>query len=242
MIAVIELQKHVVVGAMPGPHLLITGGVHGDEFRGPMAAIRRLKQAVRAESLAGQLTLVPVVNEAAFHLGNRVAEDHLDLARTCPGRAEGVADHGTNRGHLPSVSLFLLPTTTLICIPVELPCATLPLVGYMLHDDPGILEQQRLMARAFNLPIITVFNPTLNGRTISVARDAKMPAIYAEYLGGGYEPEGVKDYCDGCLNVMRKLKMIEHPEPATNVTLVVEDSTRFGSSADQSPRARIWFF
>ena len=33
-----ELQRRVIVGTTAGPHLLITGGVHGDEFE-PMAAI-----------------------------------------------------------------------------------------------------------------------------------------------------------------------------------------------------------
>ena len=69
----------------PGPHLLITGGVHGDEFE-PMAAIRRLIGPLRAGRIRGRVTLVPVVNEPAFRRGQRTAEDGLDLARTLPGR------------------------------------------------------------------------------------------------------------------------------------------------------------
>ena len=56
-----ELAKHQIVGIQPGPHILITGGVHGDEFE-PMAAIRRLMREIRPEELCGRLTLVPVVN------------------------------------------------------------------------------------------------------------------------------------------------------------------------------------
>ena len=40
MIETIELQRVVVEGVTKGPHLLITGGVHGDEFES-IAAIRR---------------------------------------------------------------------------------------------------------------------------------------------------------------------------------------------------------
>ncbi|MFM2095927.1 MAG: hypothetical protein RIS70_3051, partial [Planctomycetota bacterium] len=83
-----ELQAIEIPGRRSGPHLLITGGVHGDEFE-PMVAIRRLAGAVSPDSLAGRLTLIPVVNEAAFARGTRAAEDNLDLARTCPGRADG---------------------------------------------------------------------------------------------------------------------------------------------------------
>src|SRR5688572_30082136 len=83
-----QLQSRVVEGRQPGPHLLISGGVHGDEFE-PMVAIRRLMTRPELKQLRGRLTLVPVVNEAALAHGNRVAEDGLDLARTCPGRADG---------------------------------------------------------------------------------------------------------------------------------------------------------
>ena len=74
-----------------GPSLLVTGGVHGDEFE-PIFAIRRLIRFFSSEEplTHGRLTLVPVVNEAAFLRGHRcAAADGLDLARTCPGRRDG---------------------------------------------------------------------------------------------------------------------------------------------------------
>ena len=37
----------------------------------------------------GLLTLVPIVNEAAYLRGSRTAEDELDLARVCPGDPNG---------------------------------------------------------------------------------------------------------------------------------------------------------
>ncbi len=60
-----KLALEKIVGDEPGPHLLITGGVHGDEFE-PMAAIRRLIGPLRAGRICGRVTLVPVVNEPAF--------------------------------------------------------------------------------------------------------------------------------------------------------------------------------
>ena len=72
----------------PGPHLLITGGVHGDEFE-PMAAIRQLIASPSLKLLRGKLTLVPVVNEPAFLRGHRAGPDDQDLARTCPGDPNG---------------------------------------------------------------------------------------------------------------------------------------------------------
>jgi predicted deacylase len=51
--------------------------------------------------------------------------------------------------------------------------------------------------------------PTLEGRSLSAARDLGVPAIYAEHGGGGgCDPHGVDDYLRGCLRVMRALGMI----------------------------------
>src|SRR5689334_20101049 len=84
----VRLQQKSIVGQGDGPHLLITGGVHGDEFE-PMAAVRRLMPLINPAELRGRVTLVPVVNEAAFARGQRTADDGLDLARTCPGKPDG---------------------------------------------------------------------------------------------------------------------------------------------------------
>ena len=102
----------------------------------------------------------------------------------------------------------------------------LPLVGYMLHPDPGVLDAQRRMARAFGLPIIWGTDPNLEGRSLSVARDAHIPAIYAEYHGGGgCDPEGVAAYVSGCLAVLADLGMIDRPpSPAPPAPLIVEDA------------------
>lgn len=216
----IELQRRTIVGSRSGPHLLITGGVHGDEYE-PMAAIRRLSTRIVADSLKGRLTLVPVVNEPAFLRGDRTADDGLDLARTCPGRPDGSI---TERiAHV----LATLIHTADYYIDLHtggLRLRVLPMTGYMLHPDAVILDKQRQMARAFNLPILWGTDPNLEGRSLSVARDAKIPAIYAEYLGGSsLHRDGVEAYVEGCLNVMASLGMIERAVPPSRVTDVVED-------------------
>ena len=90
MIITPAFATRTIAGAGAKPHLLVTAGVHGDEFE-PMAAVRELIRALdpMRPRLRGRVTLAPVVNEAAFLRGQRTAEDGLDLARTCPGRADG---------------------------------------------------------------------------------------------------------------------------------------------------------
>jgi predicted deacylase len=191
-----------------------------------MAAVRRLIGLLQPEQLRGTLTLVPVVNEPAFRLGRRAAEDGLDLARTCPGWAGGSVTERI------AFALSALIRTADYYIDLHTGGArlrVLPLVGYTLHPDAAVLGVQRRMARAFGLPVIWGTDPNLNGRSLSVARDAGVPAIYAEYHGGGaWDPAGVAAFVGGCLGVMAELGMtevdpVQRPEP-----LIVEDA-RSGS-------------
>ena len=217
-----QLETTSIVGQRPGLHLLITGGVHGDEFE-PMAAARRLMTAIDPAKLSGRVTLVPCVNEPAFRRGHRTAEDGLDLARTCPGRADGTVTEQI------ACQLSTLIRSADLYIDLHTGgtrLVVLPLSGYCLHRDPEILEKHRRMARAFGLPLIWGTDPNLNGRSLSVARDANVPAIYAEYMGGGrFDPAGVDAYVHGCLNVMAEFGLL--PGPAVSPSeppLIVEDS------------------
>jgi predicted deacylase len=214
------LQRQRITGHQPGPHLLILGGVHGDEFE-PMAAIRRLAAKVSAGDVRGTLTLVPVVNEPAFLRGQRVAEDGLDLARTFPGRADGSVTEriAYAAGELIRAADYLIDLHTAGTM-----MDIVPLTGYMLHPDDAVLDKQRKMAAAFNLPLVWGTTPDLEGRSLSLARDLNVPAIYAEYRGAAEcRSEGVDAYFRGCLNVMAHLAMIEdHPWRYT-AQIVVED-------------------
>jgi predicted deacylase len=218
---VVSLALREIRGDAPGPHVLITGGVHGDEFE-PMAAVRRLIGALRPGDLRGRVTLVPVVNEPAFRRGQRTAEDGLDLARTCPGRPDGsVTERIAHElsGLIRAADFYIDLHTGGTRLRV------LPLAGYTLHPDPAVLAAQRRMARAFGLPVVWGTDPNLEGRSLSVARDARVPAIYAEYQGGGgCDPAGVAADVQGCLNVLAALGVVAAPaaSPAAD-PLVVED-------------------
>ncbi len=215
-----ELQRQTIGGRGDGPHLLITGGVHGDEFE-PIAAVRRLIEALDPARLRGRVTLVPAVNEPAVLRGCRTAEDGLDLARSFPGRPDGSLTeqiaHALS-GLIRSADMYIDLHSGGTALRI------LPLAGYMLHRDASVLETQRRMARAFNLPIIWGTTAALEGRSLSVARDANVPAIYAEWGGGGRcDAEGVDAYVDGCLGVMSELAVLDHPRSPGIVKHVVED-------------------
>lgn len=219
------LQSREIIGSVSGPRLLITGGVHGDEFE-PMVAIRRLianfeSHPAWQQQLQGAVTFVPIVNESAFLRGHRTAEDGLDLARVCPGAPDGRPTEQVAH----ALSELIRAADYYIDLHTggtEMMVA--PLSGYCLHPNKDILALQQKMARAFNLPIVWGTSPEHEGRSLSIARDAGVPAIYTEYFGGGRcDPAGGQAYVDGCLNVMASLGMLQRPIPPSRVKYVVED-------------------
>ncbi len=216
----VELQTRKIVGQQPGPHLLITAGVHGDEFE-PMAAVRRLMTEIDSRLLRGKLTLVPCVNESAFRLGRRTGEDGKDLARTCPGRADGSLTEQV------AFSLSQIIRSAIFYIDLHTggtAYTVLPLSGYTLHSNPNVLAVQRRMAKVFGLDVVWGTDPNLDGRSLSVARDANVPAIYCEYLGGGRcDPAGIDAYVRGCRNVMIELGMLDGTPDIPRPPLIVED-------------------
>ncbi len=220
-----ELTK--IEGNSNGPRLLVTAGIHGDEYEG-IEATRQLASSINADELRGTLELVPVVNVSAKNLRRRTGGDGLDLARTFPGSPTGtvterVADELASLIRATDYYVDLHSGGSAMWID--------PFVGYMLVDtddsDDDVLSAQRKMARAFGLPIIWGTSPDLEGRSLSVARDAGVPAVYTEYKGGGVcSPDGVEAYVTGCRNVMRQLGMITGKPTAPMAKLIEAEDPR----------------
>ena len=215
------LETHVFAGASPGPRALLIAGVHGDEWEG-MAALRRLTALLPTLPIRGQITVVPIVNRSAFALAARCGPDGLDLARICPGRVGGSPTERSARALSDEIEAadFLVDLHTGGTL-----YRVVPLAGYVLHDDKEILETQRHMARAFGLPLVWGTWAGLPGRTLSVARDAGVPAIYTEYLGAGFSAAGVEAYVQGCFNVLAAMgSLTAASQKSVPAPRVVEDN------------------
>ncbi|MFN3860210.1 MAG: succinylglutamate desuccinylase/aspartoacylase family protein [Roseateles sp.] len=75
-----HLRIHQFAGLQPGPRLIVTGAVHGNEVHGTqaMAEIIRQLDAGELALLRGTLTLVPIVNPLAHRLNRREGERNLN--------------------------------------------------------------------------------------------------------------------------------------------------------------------
>ncbi|MVM38743.1 succinylglutamate desuccinylase [Spirosoma sp. HMF3257] len=213
---------HVIKALEPGPHVVFIAGVHGDEYE-PMLATEQLQHLLPNELRKGTVTLVGVANQSAFLRSARCGEDLLDLARTCPGKPDGSLTErvASDLSKLIETADYLIDLHT-----GGVMFDIAPLAGYMLHPDKTILARQRKMAWACGLPIVWGTEPTPKGRTLSVARDAGIPAIYLEYGGGtGIRTQVVTAYQQACLNVLALLGLVTatySPQPES-VVFWVED-------------------
>ncbi len=219
----LKIFSHRLDGSQFGPHLLITAGVHGDEYE-PMAAAHRMIKILDPNTISGTVTLVPLVNKPAFMRGARTGDDLLDLARTFPGKPDGtpteqIAD--LISGTIRRADYFIDLHTGGNLFEIS------PLAGYGLAVSNKVLRKQRMMARAFNLPIVWGTSGEHDGRSLSIARDAGIPAIYVEYGGGGgAKEEIIQAYMTGCQNVMISLNMLKGSLPESKVSYFVEDNRK----------------
>lgn len=207
-----------VTGAQPGPTLVVTAAVHGDEYEG-VEAIPHVFQQVQPSDLRGTLVMVPVCNMPAYETAQRSSPiDGLNLARVFPGE-----EHGSITQRIAYWITQKLLRHADFYIDLHSGGATyqIPtLIGYI--RDEGELGQRSLAgARAFGAPILWGHPlPIAPGRTVSAATDLGVPSLYTEAPGGGYaDPDNVACFISGVINVMKHLEMLTgapQPRPTTH--------------------------
>lgn len=201
------LDLYTITSGIAGSHLLILAGVHGDEAEPILTALSLIK-SLENKAIKGKISIVPVANASAFQLGTRCGTDQKDLARTFPGKENG----STTEKAAWAISKVIKEADYLIDLHTGGKVFDiLPLTGYFLHAEKKILNTQQQMAKAFGLPLIWGTDESAKGRTLSVARDFNIPAIYAE-CGGGLtiNKKTIRLYEQGCLNVLKSLEMVDH--------------------------------
>ena len=86
----VTLPVTVINGTKEGPVLLLTAGVHGDEYPS-MFALQQLKKLIKPNELSGVLVLVHLANVEGFH-ARLIAlnpKDYKNLNRVFPGSENG---------------------------------------------------------------------------------------------------------------------------------------------------------
>ena len=89
-LAGLDIPVVEATGAGDGPRLTVIAGVHGCEYAS-MAAVRQWAAGLAGRDLRGLVTVVPVLNLAAFRARSPfvVPEDGKNLNRCFPGDPDG---------------------------------------------------------------------------------------------------------------------------------------------------------
>ena len=211
----------VVVRSGSGPTVMLTGGVHGDEYEGQVALLD-LARELEPGMIQGRVIIVPALHLPAAQVGSRLSPiDRLDINRTFPGDAGG--SFAPTLAHY--VSEVLLPLCdvnvdlhsggrSLICLPCTM--------SHLL-DDASVLERTVALARAFGAPLHVMNREVDGSRTLQSAAEAQGVISISSELGGGnrLSPRGVAIARRGLWNVLKYLGMAEgEPEPFATPTEV----------------------
>lgn len=195
----------VLSGRTAGPTLALLAGVHGDEDEGVLA-VQLVLDRLDDMEFRGTVKAVAPAHPAAWAAQSRISPlDGANLARCFPGArgAEATSELAAD------LTQHLINDADLL---IDLHSAGLfyrmPLFCGFARGNPAA-EASRRAVEAFGTPLIWAHPETAPGRSLSVASESGIPALYAECSGGGAIRRHELDaYVDGVLSVMSDLEML----------------------------------
>jgi predicted deacylase len=227
----------VVHGARPGPVLALVAGAHGTEYTS-IIALEKLIGSLNPSEIAGTVIVVPLVNIQSFE--RKVPHvnpiDGVSMNRMYPGNANGTQ---TER-----VSYLITKQVVDQCDHlIDLHGGDLDenLRPYSYWTKTGNEAQDKIsreMVLAFGLDHIIISadrpkDPNASRYLENTATTRGKPSITVEAgYAGTVEPDDLQALVNGCLNVMRYLRMlpgavtpVSHPVWIGKIASVTSEQT-----------------
>jgi predicted deacylase len=197
-----------------GPTILFTGGVHGDEYEGPIA-ISRLARSLDPARIQGRVIMIPALNIPAVMNDTRLSPvDNRDMNRCFPGNPKGTFSEML--AHF--VDAVLLP---LVDISVDLHTAGHSgdsALSTNMHyvADAALRERTMAAAAAFGAPYNVVFWGVDEGATLTSSVERRGILSLGTELGGWgrVNVEGVRIADRALTNILKHFGLMEG-EPET---------------------------
>ena len=217
----IPIPVGVVIGK-PGPTILLTAGIHGDEYEGQIA-LRKLLFTLDPSTICGRLIILPSLNTPAVHAATRVSPlDQGNLNRAFPGCADG----GPTAEIANLLESIILPVCD-AAIDLHsggkaawfLPCT---MAG---RDRGGSLSSANIeLAQAFDLPHILLMNALNDDRSLNAAACRQNVTMIAVELGGGGQvtPEVLALAEHGLENCLAHLEVVSESAVSTCQSSLLE--------------------
>lgn len=213
----IEIPIIIERSTIPGPTVLITAALHGDEING-VEVVRQLIARKLNKPKRGTIICVPILNIFGFLNGSRFFPDGRDLNRVFPGTQSGslasrVAYHFTKK---------VLPHAD-YCLDFHTGGAS-RFNAPQIRIKPGD-EKLMELAKIFNAPF-TVYSNNIDKSYRSTCSKMGIPSLLFE---GGKSLESnkhvVKEGVDGIQRILHHLDMLNKktvPSSAHGKTVIVE--------------------
>ena len=216
----VNMPVHVVHGRKPGPVLLVSAAIHGDEITG-IEIVRRLLAYKFIDRIRGTLIAIPVVNVYGFVSKSRYLPDRRDLNRSFPG-----SETGSMASRLANVLMkHILPHCTHI---VDLHSGAvdrenLPQIRAKLSDEP----ENEALARAFGVPVILDSN-LVEGSFRAAAHEIDKPMlVYEAGEALRFNEVAIRAGVKGVLNVMAALDMRLKKKPRRLPSTMIANTSRW---------------
>jgi predicted deacylase len=209
-----------------GPTVLLTAGIHGDEYEGQIT-LSNLIRVLEPSHIAGRVIIIPAVNYPAAIAGARVSPiDNINLNRTFPGTFDGSPT--SQIAHY--VSSVLLPMTDAM-MDLHSGGSSMDVIptGIMYRaKTPELMAKVVGAARVWGCPITMVMDDLGETRTVDgLCRDLGIVKLGTELSGGGgASPEALAIAETGIWNLLRYFGVLAAEPPAPRRLLTRNIGTR----------------
>lgn len=222
-----QIPVAVIRGAKAGPTLAIVSGSHGTEYAS-IIAVERLIGELNPAQISGTVVLVPLVNHASFQqkVPHVNPVDGKSMNRFYPGKTDGTQ---TERASYVMTHQVVDQADYLIDLHGgDLDESLRPYSYWTPAGNEKVDAEAKELVLAFGLNYIIIekdFPRDANAsRYLSnTAMTRGKPAVTAEAgYSGTVETDDVAVLVRGCLNVMKRLKMIPGDAPAVEHPVWIE--------------------
>ena len=228
----IDLPVRVIRSENPGPVLLLTGGLHGDEING-IEIVRKLiaNQLLKPEK--GTVIAIPLMNVYGFIQNVRGVPDGKDINRSFPG---------SKSGSLAKLVAYTMMKEIIPKIDIGIDFhtggssrANFPQIRCVLSEKKNIE-----LAKAFAAPVILHSAFIDKSFRKAAYRKKKHILVYETGESMRFDKAGIKEGIDGTFRLMKHLGMVSKaPEPHDSEIYEKSDWVRASFAGLYHPEVRL---
>lgn len=202
----IDLPVRVIRAEKPGPTVLLTGGLHGDEING-IEIVRRLLINDRLKLISGSVIAIPLMNIYGFIQNVRGVPDGKDINRSFPG---------SKTGSLAKLLAYTIMNEIIPKIDVGIDFHTGGNSRANFSQIRSVLDMDTNLelAKAFAPPVIVHSSLIDKSFRKAAFRKGKHILVYETGESLRFDENGIQEGLNGTLRLLKHLGMVqEAPEP-----------------------------